>query len=79
MNNLDVFRSQPRDTKIKIHGRDAFEGMARAGQLASRALDMLVPHVKPGATTERLTSWSSVSLLGIPVCGTPVHSLRLVP
>ena len=54
MNNLDVFRSQPRDTKIKIHGRDAFEGMARAGQLASRALDMLVPHVKPGATTERL-------------------------
>ena len=54
MNNLDVFRSQPRDTKIKIHGRDAFEGMARAGQLAARALDMLVPHVKPGATTERL-------------------------
>ena len=54
MNNLDVFRSQPRDTKIKIHGRDGFEGMARAGQLAARALDMLVPHVRPGATTERL-------------------------
>src|SRR4029078_7244073 len=50
----DDFRSQPRDTKIKIHGRDAFEGMARAGQLAARALDMLVPHVKPGATTEGL-------------------------
>ena len=54
MNNLDVFRTQPRETKIKIHGRDAFEGMARAGQLAARALDMLVGHVKPGATTEGL-------------------------
>jgi methionine aminopeptidase len=54
MNNLDVFRSQPRDTKIKLHGREAFEGMHKAGQLASAALDMLVPHVKPGVTTERL-------------------------
>ena len=54
MNNLDVFRSQPRDTKIKLHGREAFEGMHKAGQLASAALDMLVPHVTPGVTTERL-------------------------
>ena len=42
MNNLDVFRSQPRDTKIKLHGREAFEGMRKAGQLAAAALDMLV-------------------------------------
>src|SRR5215831_17312556 len=54
MNNLDLYRSQPRDTKIRIHGREAFEGMRRAGELASRALDMLVEHVKPGVTTERL-------------------------
>src|SRR5215468_6169546 len=54
MNNLDLYRSQPRDTKIRIHGREAFEGMRQAGQLASRALDMLVEHVKPGVTTERL-------------------------
>ena len=54
MNNLDVFRSQPRDTKIKLHGREAFEGMRKAGQLAAAALDMLVAHVKPGVTTEQL-------------------------
>ena len=35
MNNLDISRSQPRDTKIRLYGADAFEGMRRAGQLAS--------------------------------------------
>ena len=54
MNNLDLNRSQPRDTKIRLYGRDAFEGMRKAGQLAARALDMLVPQVKPGVTTEQL-------------------------
>src|SRR5262245_32759270 len=54
MNNLDLYRSQPRDSKIRIHGREAFEGMRRAGQLASHALDMLVEHVTPGITTEQL-------------------------
>ena len=54
MNNLDRTRAQPRDTKIRLHGPDAFEGMMKAGQLAAIALDMLVPHVKPGVTTEHL-------------------------
>ena len=54
MNNLDVFRGQPRETKIKLHGADAFAGMRKAGQLAAAALDMLVPHVKPGVTTDHL-------------------------
>ena len=47
--------SEPADTgPIKIHGPDAFEGMRRAGQLAAAALDMLVAHVKPGVSTQRL-------------------------
>ena len=54
MNNLDISRSQPRDTKIRLYGSDAFAGMRKAGQLAAEALDMLVEHVKPGATTEEL-------------------------
>ena len=53
MNNLDISRGQPRDTKIRLYGADAFEGMLKAGQLAAEALDMLVEHVKPGVTTER--------------------------
>jgi methionyl aminopeptidase len=54
MANLDISRGQPRETKIKLHGADAFRGMRKAGQLAAEALDMLVEHVKPGATTELL-------------------------
>jgi methionyl aminopeptidase len=52
MNNLD--RSQPRDSKIRLHGPEAFAGVRRAGQLAAQALDLLTPHVKPGVTTEFL-------------------------
>lgn len=54
MANLDVSRAQTRETKIKVHGADAFEGMRKAGQLAAKALDMLVEHVKPGVTTQHL-------------------------
>lgn len=39
---------------IKLHGPEGFEGMRRAGRLAAQALDMLVPHVKPGVTTAEL-------------------------
>ena len=43
-----------RDGTIKLHGPDAFAGMRRAGALAAAALDMLVPHVVPGAITVEL-------------------------
>jgi methionyl aminopeptidase len=39
---------------IKLHGPEGFEGMRKAGRLAAEALDMLVPHVKPGVTTGEL-------------------------
>ena len=55
MFNLDMTRAKPRDDgQIPIYDAAAFEGMRQAGQLAARALDMLVPHVRPGVTTERL-------------------------
>lgn len=56
MSNLDYNRSQlMRDPgKIPLHGAEAFAGMRRAGQLAAAALDLLVPHVVPGVTTQRL-------------------------
>ncbi len=43
-----------RDGTIKLHGPDGFAGMRRAGALAAAALDMLVPHVVPGAITVEL-------------------------
>ncbi len=43
-----------RDGTIKLHGPEGFVGMRVAGALAAAALDMLVPHVVPGAITEEL-------------------------
>ncbi len=39
---------------IPIHGPAGFAGMRRAGNLAARVLDYLVPYVKPEVTTEHL-------------------------
>ena len=36
---------------IKLHGRDAFDGMHKAGRLAAETLDMVTPHMVPGVTT----------------------------
>ena len=62
MSNLGLARSgtalahgpATTDVAVRIYGPEAFAGMRRAGQLAAAALDMLVPFVKPGVTTERL-------------------------
>jgi methionyl aminopeptidase len=43
-----------RDGTIKLHGEAGFAGMRAAGRLAAAALDMLVPHVVPGAVTQAL-------------------------
>lgn len=45
---------EARDGAIKLHGPEAFAGMRKAGQVAAACLDMLVPLVKPGVTTEAL-------------------------
>ena len=54
MSNLEFARAQARDTKIKLHGPEAFAGMAKAGRLVAEALDLLVDHVEPGVTTGEL-------------------------
>jgi methionyl aminopeptidase len=43
-----------RSEAIKIHGPEGFEAMRRAGRLAAETLDMLIPHVVPGVTTEAI-------------------------
>ena len=54
MSNLEFARAQARDTKIKLHGPDAFAGMQKAGQLVAEALDLLADEARPGVTTEAL-------------------------
>ncbi len=43
-----------RSEVIRIHGPEAFEGMRRAGRLVAECLDMITPHVVPGAVTDDL-------------------------
>ena len=40
--------------QIKLHGPEAFAGMRRAGALTAEVLDLLVPQVYPGVTTQAL-------------------------
>lgn len=54
MANVEVNRALMRDGTVRLHGKEAFEGMRRAGQLAAAALDMITPHVKPGVLTETI-------------------------
>lgn len=39
---------------ITIHKEEDFEGMRKAGKLASQTLDFITPYVKPGVTTNEL-------------------------
>ncbi|MDR6115770.1 methionyl aminopeptidase [Sphingomonas sp. SORGH_AS789] len=39
---------------IKLWGREAFDGMHKAGRLAAETLDMLVPHMVPGVATAEI-------------------------
>ena len=54
MSHGEVNRYDRREGGIRLHDVAAFEGMRRAGRLAAEALDRLVPHVRPGVTTEAL-------------------------
>ncbi|NNC72167.1 MAG: type I methionyl aminopeptidase [Sphingomonadaceae bacterium] len=47
-------RVEPKNGVIKLHGREGFEGMRKAGRLAAEILDALVAHVVPGVTTGEL-------------------------
>jgi len=54
MSFLDIRPSIPRESKIKLHGPEAFEGMRKAGRLVAEALDMLTDYVQPGVATDRI-------------------------
>lgn len=69
---IDAAEAPLRNTgQIKLHGLDAFEGMRKAGRLAAECLDMLAPHVVPGALTSTIDDLSREFVLangGTPAC-----------
>jgi methionyl aminopeptidase len=55
MTYVDATAAPLRKTgQIKIYKADAFAGMRKAGQLVAECLDLLVPVIKPGVTTEEV-------------------------
>ena len=55
MNYVPAAEGAPYNTgQIKLHTAEDFEGMRKAGRLAAETLDMLVPYVVPGVTSESL-------------------------
>ena len=72
MNYIDAAEAPDlRDGAIKLHGPEGFAGMRKAGQLAARCLDMLVPMVKPGVTTAEIDRAAMEFILdngGVPAC-----------
>ena len=46
--------AETRTGAIKIHKPEDFEGMRKAGKLAAECLDMLIPHVVPGVSSDEL-------------------------
>ncbi len=55
MEYLDSKTAPTRNTgQIKLHGAADFDGMRAAGRLAAETLDLIVPEVVPGVSTEEL-------------------------
>lgn len=46
----------PTVSGVTIHPPEAFDGMRKAGRLASQVLDYIGPYVKPGVTTDALNT-----------------------
>ena len=71
MSQSEVLDAPVRTSGIKVHDGEGFEGMRRAGRLAAECLDLLVPEVKPGVTTEYLDDLAREFVLdngGLPAC-----------
>uniref|UniRef100_UPI00286E67F5 M24 family metallopeptidase n=1 Tax=Phenylobacterium sp. TaxID=1871053 RepID=UPI00286E67F5 len=71
MTLTDVLEAETRTGEIRLHGPEGFDGMRAAGKLAAECLDMLTPHVVPGAVTDDLDRMAREFILdhkALPAC-----------
>ena len=69
-NTLEI-EAETRTGQIKIHTAEDFEGMRKAGKLAAECLDMLIPHVQPGVSSDHLDTLAREFILdnkALPAC-----------
>lgn len=69
-NTLEI-EAETRTGQIKIHKAEDFEGMRKAGKLAAECLDMLIPHVQPGVSSDELDRLAREFILdhkALPAC-----------
>lgn len=60
-----------RSDSIRIHTDEDFEGMRKAGRIAADCLDMLIPYVQPGVTSQYLDDLAREFILdhgALPAC-----------
>jgi len=63
--------AETRTGAIKIHKPADFEGMRKAGRLAAECLDMLIPYVQPGVSSDELDRLAREFILdrgALPAC-----------
>ncbi len=67
----DHIESTSRSESIKLHSKEDFEGMRKAGQLAAACLDMIAESVEPGVSTEHIDNLAREFVLdhgALPAC-----------
>ena len=71
MNMSGTAEAPVRSGGVKLHRPEDFAGMHAAGLLAARCLDMLTPHIQPGAVTDEIDRLAREFILdhsALPAC-----------
>lgn len=61
------------ERSIKIHPKEDYEGMRKAGKLAAQVLDMIAEHVQPGVTTDHLNTLCHDMIVGAGAIPAPLN------
>ena len=64
--------------QIKLHGKDAFEGMRKAGRLVAECLDMLVEHANQRVTFGQKLADRQAIQWWVADAATKLHACRLM-
>lgn len=74
MNHSSIIRQSIQGNQsIKIYGEEGFQGMRKAGRLASKVLDYITPFVKAGVSTQHLNDLCHNFIIEHQAIPAPLH------